>query len=756
MPAHAPPSPPPTPPTPDAIRAAIKRHWGFDTLRPIQAEAIEAGIARRDSLVVMPTGGGKSLCYQVPPLVTGKVGVVISPLIALMKDQVDALRLVGYPAAALHSHLAPGEAGQIERDLLAGDLKLLLLSPERLLVDRMIGLLQRAGIDSFAIDEAHCISQWGHDFRPEYRRLAELRQYFPGASLHAYTATATPRVRTDIAQQLRLHQPTVLVGTFDRPNLAYRVNPRVRLLPQVLDVLSRHEKQAAIIYTISRKDAESLAEGLQASGVDARAYHAGMDAGARTRIQDDFRFERIDVVVATVAFGMGIDRSDVRCVIHAAMPKSVEGYQQETGRAGRDGLPAECVMLYSAADVMRWKRVIEFGAEEQQAAPEYVEAQVELLNEMQRLCTGIRCRHRALSEYFGQSYTPPAHADAGVQGCGACDVCLGEMDEVPDSTTIARKVLSCVARVNQSFGARHVVSVLRGRATAKVVEKGHDQLSTFGLLKDVAEADLNGYIDQLIDQGVLARAPGEYPVLTLTPTSAALLRAESSVTLREAKKVDVGDAGGKQRRDDGTPLSPQEHALFESLRAVRRALADELAVPAFIVFADSSLQDMARRRPSSPASLLKVVGVGQKKLDQFGERILELIRAECDRLGLALDQDPRPSPGPASPPRARTPNSLRAAELFEQGTSIGDVAARLQLAESTVRGYLSDYIRASRPESIQPWVDAITYARVEAALREAGEATTKVIFERLNTEVTYDTIRFVREHLRARKAADAG
>jgi ATP-dependent DNA helicase RecQ len=737
------------------ILAAIKRHWGFDTLRPIQAEAIHAGISRRDSLVVMPTGGGKSLCYQVPPLVTRKVGVVVSPLIALMKDQVDALRLVGYPAAALHSHLAPGEAGQIERDLLSGDLKLLLLSPERLLTERSLSILQRAGIDSFAIDEAHCISQWGHDFRPEYRRLAELRQIFPGASLHAYTATATPRVRGDIVEQLQLHDPTLLVGTFDRPNLAYRVVPRVRLVPQVLDVLSRHENEASIIYTISRKDAESLALSLQAEGIDAKAYHAGMDAGARTRIQDDFRFERLRVVVATVAFGMGIDRSDVRTVIHAAMPKSVEAYQQETGRAGRDGLPAECVMLYSAGDVMRWKRVIEFGAEEQQAAPEYTAAQIQLMNEMQRVCTGVRCRHRALSEYFGQEYTRPVHTDTSVVGCGACDVCLGEMDEVPDATTIARKILSCVARVNQGFGARHVLSVLRGKATPKVLEKGHDKLSTFGLLQEYAEPDLMGYVDQLIDQGVLARSPGEYPVLTFTPQSAPVLKGETPVVLREAKKIEREAAGPKGRAGDGPPLSDAERALFESLRALRRKIADELAVPAFVVFADSTLQEMCRVRPSSKAALINVRGVGQRKVEQFGERILEHLRAQCGMLGLNMDNTTGSRPRSAAPGETtgRSAGSLQAAEFFEKEMSIADVAARMGRARSTVSGYLADYIQSANPASIAAWVDDAVYARIEAALQHLGDTQFKYVFGYLKAqpegEVGYDEIRWVREHLSA-------
>ncbi|MCE9635422.1 MAG: DNA helicase RecQ [Planctomycetes bacterium] len=638
------------PDAPDPLESALERTFGFTTLRPLQREAIDAAIAGRDALVVLPTGGGKSLCYQLPPLVTGRLTVVVSPLIALMQDQVDGLRLAGVPAGAMHSNSTARDRAEVQRLAASRGLRLLFVAPERLFADGFIDWVTELNPGAFAIDEAHCISQWGHDFRPEYRRLAELRDRFPGVPFHAYTATATPRVRDDIVAQLRLNDPTVLVGTFDRPNLTYRVLPRHDVAEQVAEAIRRHPDAASIVYCIARKDTESLVADLAARKIKAAAYHAGLDASTRTKVGEDFRAERLHVVVATVAFGMGIDRGDVRLVAHAAMPKSVEHYQQETGRAGRDGLPAECLLLYTAADAAKWRSLVERGEAEGRSTPETVAAQLDLLQHMQRLAGRARCRHRALSEYFGQDF-PAAN-------CGACDVCLQELEPVPDAHVISQKILSAVARTGQRYGSVYVIDVLRGSKNAKVIERGHDQIPTFGLLASVTAQRLGNYIDQLVDSGDLARAEGEYPILMLTAGSTQILRSERQAVLL-APRSDIAErprrksVAGGPRQESAADLTAPERALFQVLRTLRREIATELSVPPYVVFGDVTLEELARVRPSDDMSLLNVRGVGQKKLESFGARFLAAIAAHCAAEGLPLDAGDGTRPRSAKEPSSR-------------------------------------------------------------------------------------------------------
>jgi len=612
------------PPDGDAMLATVRRFWGFDTLRPLQREAIEAGLARRDALVVLPTGGGKSLCYQVPPAVSERTDVVISPLISLMKDQVDGLQACGYPAAALHSAMQLDELREVERGMTEDRYRLVFVAPERLLAPRFLDWLTRAGVRDFAVDEAHCISHWGHDFRPEYRQLAELKARVPGASLRAYTATATERVRADIAAQLRLDDPLVLVGTFDRPNLAYRVVPRIDARQQVLEILRRHAGEAAIVYCLSRRETESLASWLAGEGLKAAHYHAGMEPAARRLTQEAFAEERLDIVVATVAFGMGIDRSDVRCVIHAGLPKSIEHYQQETGRAGRDGLEAECVLLYSPADVIRLESLIEKSAAAAEAPADIIAASRDLLQHMQRFAGGLACRHRTLSEYFGQAYTR--------EGCGACDVCLDEVEGVADATVAAQKILSCVARAGEGFGVMHIVDILAGAQTERIRQRGHDRLSTYALLADVPRKALTAMVYQLLDQQLLERTSGDRPVLRLNQASWSVLRGQRPVRLVQPKQKPVA-----RTRFDDDSWEGVDKGLFEHLRQLRRTLAGARGVPSYIIFGDATLRELARRRPSSSVGFAAVRGVGQKKLEDLGPQFLDEIRRYCDANGLALD-----------------------------------------------------------------------------------------------------------------------
>jgi ATP-dependent DNA helicase RecQ len=649
-----------------------------------------------------------------------------------MKDQVDGLRECGYPAASLYSGMPPDVLRETEAQIAAGRYRLVFVAPERLLTARFLRLIERLQVRAFAIDEAHCISHWGHDFRPEYRHLAELKARFPQASVHAYTATATERVRADIVGQLRLQNPAVLVGTFDRPNLVYRIVPRVDSQTQVLQVLRRHPGEAAIVYCISRRDTEAMAEWLQSNRLRAAFYHAGMEAEERRRTQDAFAAQAIDVVAATVAFGMGIDRSDVRCVVHAAMPKSIEHYQQETGRAGRDGLEAECVLLYSAADVIRWESLVEKSAAEAAAPDEVIAAARVLLEQMRRFCTEIYCRHRKLSEYFGQDYSKP--------NCEACDVCLNEVEGLADATLSAQKILSCVARAGERFGAEHIVDVLLGANTERVRRWRHEQLTTYGLMQGTNRKTLTNMLYQLIDGGLLERTAEERPVLRLNETSWEVLRGKRAVRLLQPKS-EVQKTRFAEKSWEGV-----DHDLFDSLRILRRKVAEERSVPAYVLFSDATLREMARVRPGSPSALLGIRGVGERKLADLGQRFLELIATYCRANGLPLDSSPS-SPAPRG--RFRKPNDTKqtAFELFAKGASVEQVTAKTGRVLGTTWGYLAEFIQIHRPARLDPWIEPKTYRAVAEAVKNSGTAYLRPIFDQLDGKVPYEQIRAVVAHL---------
>jgi ATP-dependent DNA helicase RecQ len=616
---------PPTPvsapavPGPAPLESVLERYWGFTAFRPLQREAMDAILARRDSVVVMPTGAGKSICFQAPALAADGLALVVSPLISLMKDQVDTLVGNGVAAACYNSAQTSEQKAAVMEALRAGRLKLLYVSPERLVGEGAEGFLGRvasggAPLAFVAVDEAHCISQWGHDFRPEYRQLARLRDVFPGVSLHAFTATATARVRRDIAEQLALRAPLELVGSFDRPNLTYRVLPRQSLRSQIVDVLGRHEGEAGIIYCTSRKDVDQLAAWLQDAGRRAVPYHAGLSDEERHRHQDAFLDEHADVVVATVAFGMGIDRSDVRFVVHAGAPQSLEHYQQESGRAGRDGLEAECVLIVSGADFLKWRTLLEKSGE-------WNEQRRTLLRDMERYAAGVGCRHKHLLAHFGERYAK--------DDCGACDFCLGELESVPDAVTLARKILSSVARVGQRFGAAHVTNVLRGATSESVTSRGHDTLSVFGLLRDQSVDDVRGYIDQLLGRGLLQQTGEQYPVLSLTDDGVALLKdagAAPGLTLARQRRPEPG-RGPRRSKAETEGWEGVDRALFERLRALRLEIARARGVPPYVIFHDTTLRELARSRPASLDALRHVYGVGARKAEDLGPAVLEVIRA---------------------------------------------------------------------------------------------------------------------------------
>ena len=580
---------------------------------------MDAVLEGRDSLVVMPTGSGKSLCFQAPAVVRPGLALVVSPLISLMKDQVDTLVGNGVPAGLYNSSLTPAEKSAVAAGLREGRYRLLYVSPERLVgegSDGFLALLTSCGVGFIAVDEAHCISQWGHDFRPEYRQLARLRERLPGTSVHAYTATATARVRRDIATQLGLRDPVEIVGSFDRPNLLYRVLPRGVLKRQLLEVLARHRQEAGIIYCTSRREVDALAAWLTGEGIPALPYHAGLGEAERTRHQDAFLTERVDVIVATVAFGMGIDRSNVRFVVHAGAPRSIEHYQQESGRAGRDGLEAECLLIYSTADFMKWRVMLEGNGELNDASRT-------LLRQMEQYAASVGCRHRHLAEYFGDPYPS--------DGCGACDYCLDELERAAAPTVLARQILSCVVRVGQRFGAMHVANVLRGHASDQVVARGHEKLSTFGLLPHASVAEIRGYIQQLTAMGLLRMTDDTYSVLALTARGLALLKDETSCPglALARQRPPRKDTSRARSRVETESWQDVDRALFERLRAVRLETARQRGVPPYVIFHDATLREMARLRPTSIDALLAVKGVGARKADDLGEIFLSAIRGHA-------------------------------------------------------------------------------------------------------------------------------
>ncbi len=619
--------------------AALKQFWGYDAFRPLQADSVAAALAGKDCLVVLPTGGGKSICYQVPPACGLGLTLVISPLIALMDDQVAAAREAGLRAAAVHSNLAVRDK-TAARDALAADgLDLLYVSPERLILGDLLPHLAR-GIGLIAVDEAHCVSHWGHDFRPEYRQLAALFDRLPRAPRMALTATATAQVQDDIAVQLGLRQPVRLIGHVDRANLVYRSFQRANRLKQVMEVVGRHPGEGGIVYAQTRKEVEDIAEALRKAGIDTRGYHAGMPPEVRAKAQADFVNERLQVVVATIAFGMGIDRSNVRFVIHANCPKSIEHYQQEAGRAGRDGETAECVLLWSAGDLATHRFL---AAKDGPLAPDRQRALDRQLKEIARYAVSPLCRHRLLTEHFDQAYpapgaAPASPATAGTEsaGCGACDVCLGETLELSRDQAVvtAQKILSAVWRLNGRFGTGMVVDVLLGRDGEKIRRGGFATLSVYGLLKDAGEPAIRGWVDQLVVQGFLAVVEErDYPLLTLTEAGRLLCKGTGEVRLGAlgggAAGLGSEKTATRERRraakEAATAAMSGDPALFERLRAFRRLVAERQGVPPYVVFPDTTLHAIAAVKPADLTALRGCKGIGDHKLKAYGKAVLALI-----------------------------------------------------------------------------------------------------------------------------------
>ena len=597
----------------DAARSVLRDTFGYGDFRSGQEAVIQAVLEGRDCLVLMPTGGGKSLCYQIPAMVRPGTGVVVSPLIALMQDQVVALRQMGIAAAFLNSTLPWFEQTEITNRMGNGDLDLLYLAPERLLQEDTLALLERSPVNLFAIDEAHCVSQWGHDFRQDYLGLHVLAERFPGTPKLALTATADARTRAEIVSRLKLTKPARFVSGFDRPNIRYSVRIKTNANAQLLDFLDDHRGEAGIVYCLSRRKTEATAELLRGAGHDALPYHAGLPSGLRAQNQDRFLREDGVVIVATIAFGMGIDKPDVRFVAHVDLPKSVEAYYQETGRAGRDDEPAEAWMIYGLQDVVRLRQMLD----ESEADEQHKRIERTKLDALLGWCEVTTCRRATLLRYFGDD--PPPR-------CGNCDVCLAP-PKTWDGTVPAQKLMSCIVRTGQRFGAGHVIDVLRGKDTAKVRQHRHERLSTYGIGEDLADNQWRSVLRQLVAGGYVRSDPARYNALTLTPISRPLLRGEVTLTLREETKIAKRARAPAKDRDDGFEIAAGDTALWEALRETRREIAEDAGLPPYVVFHDTTLKEFVRLRPDSPDAMLRVHGVGQAKLERYGEAFLTVIAA---------------------------------------------------------------------------------------------------------------------------------
>jgi ATP-dependent DNA helicase RecQ len=588
----------------------LRSVFGIHEFRPYQREIVEHIVAGGDAFVLMPTGGGKSLCYQLPALHRPGTAIVVSPLISLMKDQVDALRANGVAAACLNSSLSAEDASQTLRDLRSGALDLLYVAPERLMLSGFLELLRTVPVALFAIDEAHCVSQWGHDFRPEYVKLGELRGLFPDVPLIALTATADDQTREDCRARLGIADAPVFAAGFDRPNIRYTVADKRSAPLQLERFIAQHPTDSGIVYCLSRKRVEQVADALRRKGVKAAAYHAGLPAKERSRVQDAFGRDEVHVVVATVAFGMGIDKPDVRFVVHHDMPKNIEGYYQETGRAGRDGLPAEALLLFGLQDVVTARGLIERGGNAEQ-----VRVELHKLSAMTAFAEATTCRRRVLLGYFGEMLD---------HDCGNCDVCL-DPPELYDATVDAQKALSAVWRMGERFGVGQVIDVLVGASTEKVTKWGHDGLSVFGVGADRSRDEWTSILRQLIHHGFLYQDIAEFSALKLRPSARGVLRGEVELMLARPRARVKAEKKRKVPRSVALAGSDVDEELFERLRELRREIAAEQEVPAYVVFSDKTLADMAARRPQNRAEFLDVFGVGEAKLERYGDLFLEAI-----------------------------------------------------------------------------------------------------------------------------------
>jgi ATP-dependent DNA helicase RecQ len=744
----------------DHIEQALKQQFGYDAFLPGQRDVVEQVISGRDAFVLMPTGAGKSLTYQFSGLLLPGLTVIISPLIALMQDQVDRLSANGIAATFINSSLSNQERLRREQYVLDQQVKLLYVAPERLLTPSFLSLLdevdRRMGLSLLAVDEAHCVSEWGHDFRPEYRQLGSLRHRYPQTPMMALTATATERVRDDILTELRLHDPYIHIASFNRPNLYYEVRQKHQgSYRELLQLLRDQPGESAIIYCQTRRSVDALHDALLRDGISALPYHAGLTNEQRTENQTRFIRDDVSVLVATIAFGMGISKPDVRTVVHYDMPKNLEGYYQESGRAGRDGQPAQCILFFQHGDRAKFEFIMAQKIDEQE-----VLIARQQIQQVISYSQNITCRRRILLAYFGETYE--------TENCGNCDNCLRPEMELEDRTVDARKFLMCVYKTQQRFGMKHIIDVLRGANTQRIRSLGHDQLNVYGVGKDLSADEWQHLGRSLLQQELLSETPDGFPVLRLNQRSAEILKKLRQVEIvappRPKKEVEVASSSSSSQTL--VALAPEELALFQHLRELRKQIADAQSVPPYVVFPDNSLRAMAQWRPHNDALFALMPGVGSRKLEAYSIPFTQAIRDYCESHDLEMgleppqpekelkEKEPKKEPVVKAPPGPST--RQQTLDLYRAGRSVEEIAQERNLKSSTIVNHLAELIDAGEDIDVDPLIQPGHYEVIAAALQQVEGEALKPVKELLGDEYSYEEIRLVKALLRRSQYYEVG
>lgn len=697
----------------EKAKTALKKYFGYDNFRPMQADIVQSVYDLNDTLVLMPTGGGKSICYQIPAVTMDGIAVVVSPLISLMKDQVESLRANGIKAAFLNSSLSSAEQRTVEDDIFNLNIDLIYVSPEKIVSPNFLSLLKRIQIALFAVDEAHCISAWGHDFRPEYTQLKFIKRHFPATPIIALTATADKATRKDISAQLGMHQPKVFVASFDRPNLSLDVKPGQKKFEQILQFVKKRENQSGIIYCLSRKNTENLADKLQMKGLNAKAYHAGLPASQRSKVQEDFINDNVEIVCATVAFGMGIDKSNVRWVIHYNLPKNIESFYQEIGRAGRDGTNAATLLFYSYADVMTLRQILTNNESSQE------NLKLAKLERMQQYAESMSCRRKILLNYFSEPFE---------KDCGNCDVCKNP-PQYFDGTVIAQKALSAVYRLKQSVGTSLLIDILRGSGKREIFDRGYQNIKTYGAGRDASYRDWQFFMMQLINLGFLEVAYDAKNVLRLTSLSQEVLFNKKKVELVRPQVAETRKELAKKKAKAKPKRERVRDELFEILRVLRRELAQQRGVPPYVIFSDATLEEMAAKRPTIDSDLMEISGVGERKLQLYGnffmDKIIEYIKTKT-----------------AAGEKLQGSTYILTYELYKQGLSVEEIAEKRGLNPVTIYAHIAYLYEKGEPIDLFQYFSEEEYQRIEKAITAMKPPfQMKDIYEYLKEEIPYNKIR---------------